>query len=192
MALQGTTGDAGGVASLPLHRYILRPPLIFPYFVVASVTPMLPALCRIASGRLLLQLSKLAVEKGQTQGRDESYVKQLADDIIPTLVDALQKEPEVEICASMLDSLNECMHLAGLLLSENQVRSIVDQLKHVITASVARKKETAERTKAEDFDAEEEEMLKEENEQVAEVFDQVVNEAHESIPISDYFSDSNL
>ncbi|KAJ8499895.1 hypothetical protein OPV22_010447 [Ensete ventricosum] len=121
----------------------------------------------------LLRSAKLAVEKGQAQGRDETYVKQLVDYIIPSLVEALQKEPETEICASMLDSLNECMQLAGLLLSENQVRSIVDQIKHVITASAARKKERAERTKAEDFDAEEEEMLKEENEQEEEVFDQV-------------------
>ncbi|CAL9075260.1 unnamed protein product, partial [Musa acuminata var. zebrina] len=121
----------------------------------------------------LLRSAKLAIEKGQAQGRDETYVKQLADYIIPALVEALQKEPETEICASMLDSLNECMQLAGLLLSENQVRSIVDQIKHVITASAARKKERAERTKAEDFDAEEEEVLKEENEQEEEVFDQV-------------------
>ncbi|THU73029.1 hypothetical protein C4D60_Mb04t18480 [Musa balbisiana] len=120
----------------------------------------------------LLRSAKLAIEKGQAQGRDETYVKQLADYIIPALVEALQKEPETEICASMLDSLNECMQLAGLLLSENQVRSIVDQIKHVITASAARKKERAERTKAEDFDAEEEEVLKEENEQEEEVFDQ--------------------
>ncbi|URE00620.1 HEAT repeat [Musa troglodytarum] len=121
----------------------------------------------------LLRSAKLAVEKGQAQGRDESYVKQLSDYIIPALVEALQKEPETEICASMLDSLNECMQFAGLLLSENQVRSIVDQIKHVMTASAARKKERAERTKAEDFDAEEEEMLKEENEEEEEVFDQV-------------------
>ncbi|KAG6520022.1 hypothetical protein ZIOFF_017051 [Zingiber officinale] len=121
----------------------------------------------------LLRSAKLAVEKGQAQGRDESYVKQLSDYIIPALVEALQKEPETEICASMLDSLNECMQLSGSLLSEDQVKSIVDQIKHVITASASRKKERAERTKAEDFDAEEEEILKEENEQEEEVFDQI-------------------
>nr|GEW71479.1 hypothetical protein [Tanacetum cinerariifolium] len=56
---------------------------------------------------------------------------------------------------------------------ENQVRSIVDEIKQVITASSSRKGERAERTKAEDFDAEEGELLKEENEQEEEVFDQV-------------------
>ncbi|XP_072990943.1 uncharacterized protein [Typha latifolia] len=121
----------------------------------------------------LLRSAKLAVEKGQAQGRDESYVKQLSDYIIPALVEALHKEPETEICASMLDSLNECMQLSGMLLGEGQVRCIIDEIKHVITASTNRKRERAERTKAEDFDAEEGELLKEENEQEEEVFDQV-------------------
>nr|XP_029150751.1 uncharacterized protein LOC114925786 [Arachis hypogaea] len=46
-------------------------------------------------------------------------------------------------------------------------------MKQVITASSSRKRERAERTKAEDFDAEESELIKEENEQEEEVFDQV-------------------
>lgn len=49
----------------------------------------------------------------------------------------------------------------------------MDEIKQVITASSSRKRERAERTKAEDFDAEEGELLKEENEQEEEVFDQV-------------------
>ncbi|ONK75287.1 uncharacterized protein A4U43_C03F15290 [Asparagus officinalis] len=121
----------------------------------------------------LLRSAKLAVEKGQAQGRDGSYVKQLSDYIIPGLVEALHKEPETEICASMLDSLNECIQLSGPLLDEAQVRSIVDEIKHVITASTTRKRERSERTKAEDFDAEEGELLEEENEQEEELFDQV-------------------
>ncbi|KAG0494848.1 hypothetical protein HPP92_005842 [Vanilla planifolia] len=103
----------------------------------------------------LLRSAKLAVEKGLALGRDESYVKQLSDYIIPALVEALHKEPEIEICATMLDSLNECIQLVGKLLNEGQVRCIVDELKHVITASTTRKSERAERTKGEDFDAEE-------------------------------------
>lgn len=39
----------------------------------------------------LLQSAKLAVEKALAQGRDESYVKQLSDYIIPALVEALHK-----------------------------------------------------------------------------------------------------
>ncbi|XP_008804326.2 importin-5-like [Phoenix dactylifera] len=121
----------------------------------------------------LLRAAKLAVEKGLTQGRNESYVKQLSDYIIPSLIEALHKEPETEICACMLDSLNECLQLSGPLLDEGQVRSIVDEIKHVVTTSTTRKRERAERTRAEDFDAEEGELLKEENEQEEEVFDQV-------------------
>ncbi|KAL6511136.1 hypothetical protein OROGR_022260 [Orobanche gracilis] len=121
----------------------------------------------------LLQSAKLAVEKGIAQGRNEAYVKQLCDYIVPALVEALHKEPETEICVNMLDALNECLKICGQLLDESQVRSIVDEIKHVITASLSRKKEMAERANAEDFDAEEGELLKEENEQEEEVFDQV-------------------
>jgi hypothetical protein len=39
----------------------------------------------------LLCSAKLAIEKGQSQGRDESYLKQLSDYIIPALVEALHK-----------------------------------------------------------------------------------------------------
>jgi len=49
----------------------------------------------------------------------------------------------------------------------------VDEIKQVITASSSRKAERAERAKAEDFDAEEGELLNEENEQEEELFDQV-------------------
>ncbi|KAK6772665.1 hypothetical protein RDI58_027903 [Solanum bulbocastanum] len=121
----------------------------------------------------LLRSAKLAVEKGIAQGRNEIYVKQLSDYIVPALVEALHKEPDTEICASMLDALNECLQISGLLLDEGQVRSIVDEIKHVITASSSRTSERAERAKAEDFDAEEGELLREENEQEEEVFDQV-------------------
>ncbi|XP_076938844.1 uncharacterized protein LOC143607196 isoform X1 [Bidens hawaiensis] len=121
----------------------------------------------------LLRSAKLAIEKGLAQGRDGSYIKQLSDYIVPSLVEALHKEPDTEICANMLDALNECLRISAPLLDENQVRSIVDELKHVIIASSSRKKERAERTNAEDFDAEEGEILREENEQEEEVFDQV-------------------
>ncbi|KAK4790478.1 hypothetical protein SAY86_017782 [Trapa natans] len=121
----------------------------------------------------LLRSAKLAVEKGLAQGRNEAYIKQLSDYIVPALVEALPKEPDTEICASMLDALNECLQISGPLLDQNQVKSIVDEIKQVITASSSRKRERAERSKAEDFDAEEGELLKEENEQEEEVFEQV-------------------
>ncbi|KAF7819275.1 importin-5-like [Senna tora] len=121
----------------------------------------------------LLRSAKLAVEKGQSQGRDETYIKQLSDYIIPNLVEALHKEPEIEICANMLEALNECIQISGPHLDEKQVAVIVDEIKQVITASSSRKQERADRAKEEDFDAEEKELLKEENELEEELFDQV-------------------
>ncbi|KAL9675431.1 hypothetical protein QQ045_003633 [Rhodiola kirilowii] len=121
----------------------------------------------------LLRSAKLAIEKGQSQGRNESYIKQLSDYIVPALVEALHKEPETEICANMLDALNECIQISGPVLDENQVKSIVEEIKRVILASSTRRKEREDRAKAEDFDAEEGELLKEENEQEEELFDQV-------------------
>ncbi|KAE8684056.1 ARM repeat superfamily protein isoform 2 [Hibiscus syriacus] len=110
----------------------------------------------------LLRSAKLAVEKGQSQGRNGTYIKQLTDYIVPALVEAIHKEPEVEICGSMLDSLKDCIEICGPFLDEGQIRCIVDEIKQVIIASSARKQERGERAKAEDFDAEEGEMLKEE------------------------------
>lgn len=67
------------------------------------------------------------------------------------------------------------LQITGPLLDEAQVRSIVDEIKQVITASSSRRSERSERAKAEDFDAEENDLLKEENELEEEVFDQVCN-----------------
>lgn len=72
------------------------------------------------------------------------------------------------------------IQLSGPLLNEAQVRSIVDEIKHVITASSTRITERAERTKTEDFDTEEGEFLKEENEQEEEIFDRVCHSCHTS------------
>ncbi|KAM3310627.1 hypothetical protein ACQJBY_031360 [Aegilops geniculata] len=121
----------------------------------------------------LLRSAKLAVEKGQAQGRDNSYVKQLSDYIVPALVEAMHKEPETQICASILESLNESIQMSGTLLDEGQVRYIVEGIKEVITASSNRRTERTERANAEDFDSEEDELLREENEQEDEIFDQV-------------------
>ncbi|XP_044979842.1 importin-5-like [Hordeum vulgare subsp. vulgare] len=121
----------------------------------------------------LLRSAKLAVEKGQAQGRDDSYLKQLSDYIVPALVEAMHKEPETQICASILESLNESIQMSGTLLDEGQVRYIVEGIKEVITASSNRRTERTERANAEDFDSEEDELLREENEQEDEIFDQV-------------------
>lgn len=50
----------------------------------------------------------------------------------------------------------------------------MEEIKTVIAASSARKGARAERSKAEDFDEEERELLKEENEQEEDLFNEVV------------------
>ncbi|CAN8300728.1 unnamed protein product [Cochlearia groenlandica] len=121
----------------------------------------------------LMRSAKLAIEKGMSQGRDLSYLKQLSDYIIPAMVEALHKEPDTEICVSMLEALNECLQISGNLLDEGKIKSIIDEVKQVMTASSSRKQERGEREDAEDFDAEEGELIKEENEQEEEIFNQV-------------------
>uniref|UniRef100_A0A0C9QU83 TSA: Wollemia nobilis Ref_Wollemi_Transcript_9431_3919 transcribed RNA sequence n=1 Tax=Wollemia nobilis TaxID=56998 RepID=A0A0C9QU83_9CONI len=121
----------------------------------------------------LLRAGKLAVDKRQAQGRDESYVRQLSDYIISSLVEALNKEPETEILVDMLSSLNECIQIAGSSLEPELVKKMFDEFKQVITASMSRKGERIERSKSDDFDAEERELLQEENSEEEEVFDQI-------------------
>ncbi|XP_070034901.1 uncharacterized protein [Nicotiana tomentosiformis] len=79
---------------------------------------------------LLLSSAKLAIEKEIAQGGSESYFTKLSDYIIC--------EP---------------------FLTESQVRSMINEIKYVITESSSRKNELTEREKIEDFDAEEAELL---------------------------------
>ncbi|XP_009614417.1 uncharacterized protein [Nicotiana tomentosiformis] len=110
---------------------------------------------------ILLRSAKLAVKKGIAKGESESSTKNLSDHIILSLLHAIHTEYVTETCAIMLDKLNDCLQICGPLLSESQVRSIVDEIKHAITKSSDRKQELTERAKTEDFDAEEAELLRE-------------------------------
>nr|XP_033514870.1 importin-5-like isoform X6 [Nicotiana tomentosiformis] len=119
----------------------------------------------VSAMSLLLSSAKLAVEKGIAQGGSESYFTKLSDYIVLALVEALHKEPMTEICGLMLYELNNCLQICGPLLTESQVRSIVNEIKHVITESSSRKNELREREKTEDYDAEEAELLSAERKQ---------------------------
>ena len=94
-----------------------------------------------------------------------------------TLFHGFSLEVNTEFCL-LYSRLQFIFQVSGPLLSEAQVKCIVDEIKHVITASTTRKKERADRTKAEDFDAEEGELLREENEQEEEIFEQVSYSHH--------------
>eukprot|EP00850_Spirogloea_muscicola_P020012 SM000205S06219 [mRNA] locus=s205:248959:255137:+ [translate_table: standard] len=121
----------------------------------------------------LLRSGKLALEKGMAHGKDHTYLKQLLDYLLPPLLEALHKEPETEICANMLESVNEVIQVAGPLLDSGQIRALIENFKEVLAASMERTSERAKRKCTEDFDEEEEEMMLEENEQEEEVLDQV-------------------
>ncbi|XP_075092577.1 uncharacterized protein LOC107826958 [Nicotiana tabacum] len=114
----------------------------------------------------------LAVENGAAQG-GESYFKQLSGNIILALGDALYSEPETKLCAYILRSLGNCLQICGPLLNEEQVCSIIGDIKHVITESSRRKGELTERAKSKDFDVKAAELLREEREQEDEVFENV-------------------
>nr|XP_018626040.1 importin-5-like [Nicotiana tomentosiformis] len=121
----------------------------------------------------LLYSAKLAVEKGIAQGGSESYFTKLSDDIILSLIEALHEEPMIEVCPFMLDRLNDCLQICGPLVNEGQLHRIVDEVKHVITESSNRNGKLKERAKSEDFDAEEDELLRGVKEQEDNIFVQL-------------------
>ena len=65
------------------------------------------------------------------------------------------------------------MRISGLLLEPKKIKKTVDEFKQVITTNMSRKRERTERSRSEDFDAEEGELLQEENSEEELVFDQV-------------------
>lgn len=68
----------------------------------------------------LLRSAKLAVEKGQSQGRNESYIKQLLDYVIPALVEALRK-----VTLFYHDFLRSLVfYLSNFLLIKNKLLSL--------------------------------------------------------------------
>eukprot|EP00898_Chlorokybus_atmophyticus_P005983 jgi/Chlat1/6386/Chrsp44S05759 len=121
----------------------------------------------------LLRSSKRAIEKGVDGGRGPPYLKQLSDYILPALTEALEKEPETEICANMLEALAEVVQLVGPIIDAPQVAAMCRQLQATLEDSARRRADLAKRRHAEGFDEEEAEMLKDEAELENEVLEQV-------------------
>ncbi|KAM3217882.1 hypothetical protein P3L10_022411 [Capsicum annuum] len=117
----------------------------------------------------LLLSAKLATVKGTAQGGND-YFNQLSGHIILAMGDALSSEPDTKVCVTKLQELNRCFMICGQIVNEAQIRSIIDEIKHVIAESSRRKGELSERVKSEDFDAEEAELLRDEREQEVEIF----------------------
>ncbi|OIS98281.1 putative mitochondrial protein [Nicotiana attenuata] len=121
----------------------------------------------------LLRSAKLAVEKGTAQGGNKWYFKELSGRIILALGDAIYSEHETKLCEIILKELNQCLKISGPHLDEDQVRRIMNGIKHIITESSCRKGKLTEREKSDDFDAEEAELLREERELEEKVFSRV-------------------
>ena len=129
----------------------------------------------VASLPDILRAGKAGMEKGVVAPSgvavDAAYFRQLVTYVVPPLVKALNKEPEVEIQAAMLESLADCAGVAGECISEH-IAAMIAEFQNTLKQSLARRAERNKRAADEDFDAEEHEALKEEQAAEDEVFDQ--------------------
>ncbi|XP_049389622.1 uncharacterized protein LOC125853905 isoform X1 [Solanum stenotomum] len=118
----------------------------------------------------LMQSAKLADEKGIAPGESHSDIKQFSGSIVLNLAEALHEEPETKIYVLMLNTLQVCLQICGPLLNDDQLRPIVDEIKHVITESSNSQRKLTEREKTEDFDAEEADLLRGEKHRQDQIF----------------------
>jgi len=129
----------------------------------------------VASLPDILRAGKAAMEKGLTTPQgvkvDAAWLRQLVGYVVPPLVAALHKEPEVEIQAAMLESLADCAGVAEELISDH-LTPMIEEFKLTLKRSLDRRAQRNERAQTEDFDGEEMEALKEEQAAEDEVFDQ--------------------
>ncbi|KAK9821719.1 hypothetical protein WJX81_003315 [Elliptochloris bilobata] len=123
----------------------------------------------------LLRSAFLAAEKGRP-GADMGLVKRMLDFIWPPIMEAMAKEPDMEVLASMLEAVQEIVDIAApALLPAEQLAACTERLRAVLAASGERRAERHARRQAEDFDAEEAEALAEENEDEEDLLDQLAS-----------------
>ena len=121
----------------------------------------------------LLRSAVLAAEGG-APGADAAYVARMVQFIWPPLLEALAKEPELEVLASALEAVQEVVELAAPVpgaLSPADGLAALARVQAVLAASEERRLERAARRASEDFDAEEAEALEVENEEEEELLD---------------------
>eukprot|EP00798_Chlamydomonas_sp_ICE-L_P025737 gene25737-11397_t len=120
----------------------------------------------------LLRSAVLAVEKGHCT--EQGFVKQMLEYVWPPLVEALGKEPDVDVQSTMLDSVSEIVDMVDAsMLQEEWVSAVFVKFGNILTSAEERRQERLKRQGTEDFDEEELEALEEENQQEEELFDQV-------------------
>ncbi|KAE8021927.1 hypothetical protein FH972_007774 [Carpinus fangiana] len=108
----------------------------------------------------LLRSAMLAIQKGESGEQSVSCVHELVILIIPALVEALKKEQQKEICAGMLNSLNQCAEVSGLFFTTELIKQVADGMKDVLTVHSFRNLELAGGQAGDDFDLEEEKNRK--------------------------------
>lgn len=118
----------------------------------------------------LFHSGKAAVGKGL---KDGGWLSGLLGAIWTPLLEALNKEPEPDIASNMLSVLAEVAEAAGEILTPQMMTELTAELQHQLTVSTDRRQRRQERTRTEDFDDEERELLEEENRAEDELFDQI-------------------
>lgn len=121
----------------------------------------------------LLFVGKSAIDKGLAPGHNATYIKELSDYVLSSLVKGLIEEQVTEVLIKILGSLEENIQLSWIPLEADLVQDIVEGLKDVIIASMSRTKERLELRASEDFDEEELEQLKDEDAEEGAIFMQV-------------------
>eukprot|EP00268_Persea_americana_P066194 TRINITY_DN8961_c1_g1_i2.p1 TRINITY_DN8961_c1_g1~~TRINITY_DN8961_c1_g1_i2.p1 ORF type:complete len:599 (-),score=136.06 TRINITY_DN8961_c1_g1_i2:315-2111(-) len=122
----------------------------------------------------LLFVAKSAVSKGLAGGHNASYLEELSDYVISSLVRVLAKEQVTDVLIKVLGSLEESLQISRTI-PDGRVQEIIDGLKDVLTASMIRTKDRQELKASNDFDDEELELLQEEDVEEEAIFLQVSN-----------------
>ncbi|KAL4452685.1 hypothetical protein ABPG75_008347 [Micractinium tetrahymenae] len=140
-------------------------PLLKFYFnedVRASAAQALPEMLRSAS---------LAAQKGL--GPDEAYVRNMLQFVWGPLVEAIPKEPDMEILVALLEAVDEVIDIVDgpKLLQLEQLAPLFAKMAGVLEEYEERRAERMQRMQSEDFDAEEQEQIEEEHESESEVLD---------------------
>lgn len=130
---------------------------------------------RRAAANIIPELLHSAVAAASKGGNaDMSHVKQLLDFIWPPLIEALGKEPDVDVLPATLDAVSSIVDMVEPgMIQQEWVQTAFEKFSKILREAEERRQQRLKRTKTEDFDAEELEALEEENQAEEELFDQV-------------------
>uniref|UniRef100_A0A7R9V0M6 TOG domain-containing protein n=1 Tax=Chlamydomonas euryale TaxID=1486919 RepID=A0A7R9V0M6_9CHLO len=118
--------------------------------------------------------SVVAASSKQAAGVNDAAVAQLMGVIFPPLIEALGKEPDVDVLPAMLDAVSSIVDVVEpSMLQEEWVGSSFEKFSKILSEADERRQERLKRQGTEDFDEEELEALEEENQAEEELFDQV-------------------